>query len=34
MAGFFAVQVGTLAAADEEWDPAVVTGVMPTGEWR
>jgi hypothetical protein len=34
MTGFFAVQVVTLAAAAEEWDAPVVTGVMPTGEWR
>jgi hypothetical protein len=31
MAGFFAVQMGTLAAAAEEWDAPVVAGVMPTG---
>jgi hypothetical protein len=29
-----AVQVRALAAAAEEWDAPVATGVMPTGGWR
>jgi hypothetical protein len=29
-----AVQLGALAAAAEEWDAPVATGLMPTGGWR
>jgi hypothetical protein len=28
----FAVQLGALAAAAEEWDTPVATGLVPTGE--
>jgi hypothetical protein len=29
-----AVQLAVLAAAVEEWDAPVATGLMPTGGWR